>query len=288
MNGRATLARVMAVLVLIAAPAQGQGQVRNRVGLDELGVRSSLFETYVRPGQLLIYPHGAYSTDHNLDYTPADLDYGADTNALQGRFHSTEAQVFVAYGVTEWLALEAEGSQISATFHRSARDTSAVPTRIHESGLSDWAVQARMRVARQRGAWPQVFAAFELTPPMHKTTRLIGDRQWNLKGEVGLARDYGWGTLSARTVIEWNRGDHHWDLGETSLEYLRQVSSAGRLLFAIEGGEGGALDEWTFVSAGRWRVARGVDIKFANAFGLQSKSTDWETQLGLMFTLIGR
>jgi len=66
---------------------------------------------------------------------------------------------------------------------------------------------------------------------------------------------------------------------------MRQVSSAGRLLFAIEGGEGGALDEWTFVSAGRWRIGDGLFVKFANVFGLQSKATDWETQLGLMVAL---
>jgi len=94
--------------------------------------------------------------------------------------------------------------------------------------------------------------------------------------------------MSVRTIIEYNRGDHHWDLGETSLEYMRQVSSAGRLLFAIEGGEGGAMDEWTFVSAGRWRIGEGLYVKFANAFGINWKAPDWETHLGLMVTLPGR
>lgn len=287
MHGPVTIARVAtAAALMFAIPAvalaQGRGQGQ---GLDQLGVRTSMFETYIRPHQWLIYPDFAYTTDHNMDYTPGDLHYGADTNAFQGRFRSTEAQLFIAYGLTDWLALEAEGSHITATFNKSSRDTSAVPARIHESGFADWAVQARMRLARQNGRWPQVFAAFELLPPTQPGKRLIGDRQWNLKGEIGLAREFGWGTMSARTTIEYNRGDHHWDLGETSLEYMRQVSSAGRLLFAIEGGEGGALDEWTFVSAGRWRIGDGLFLKFANVFGFQWKSTDWETQLGVMVTL---
>jgi len=283
MNGPLTMVRAATAAALVSAiPAVALAQGQR---LDQLGVRSSMFETYIQPHQWLVFPHFAYTTDHNIDYTPADLGYGADTLALQGRFRSTEAELFIAYGVTDWLALEAEGSHITATFNKSSRDTSAAPARIHEAGFADWAVQARMRLARQRGRWPQVFAAFELLPPMQRGKKLIGDLHWNLKGEIGLAREFGWGTMSARTTIEYNRGDHHWDLGETSLEYMRQVSSAGRLLFAIEGGEGGALDEWVFVSAGRWRIGEGLFVKFANSFGLQWKSTDWETQLGLMVAL---
>jgi hypothetical protein len=88
-----------------------------------------------------------------------------------------------------------------------------------------------------------------------------------------------------RTTIEYNRGDTHWDLGETSLEYLRQVSPAWRLFFAVEGGEGGAPDDWVLVSAAGWRIGDGVYLKFANAIGLFSKSTDWEPQVGVLVAL---
>jgi hypothetical protein len=89
--------------------------------------------------------------------------------------------------------------------------------------------------------------------------------------------------MTLRTTIEYNHGDSHWDLGETSLEYLRRLSTSWRVLLAIEGGETGALDEWTFVTAGQWRIANGCYVKFANGFGLMSKSTDWEPQVGLLF-----
>jgi len=56
-------------------------------------------------------------------------------------------------------------------------------------------------------------------------------------------------------------------------------------MLAVEGGEGGAPDEFVFVTAAQWRVSRGVFVKFANAVGLMSKSTDWEPQLGVLFAL---
>jgi len=64
-----------------------------------------------------------------------------------------------------------------------------------------------------------------------------------------LTRGFHFGTMTLRTTVEYNHGDHHWDLGETSLEYLRRLSPAWRILLAIEGGETGAPDEWVFVTA---------------------------------------
>ena len=104
----------------------------------------------------------------------------------------------------------------------------------------------------ERGHAPEFFASVEVLPPSHGHQPLIGDAQWAVKGEIGAVRGFRWGTMTFRTTIEYNRGDTHWDLGETSLEYLRQVSPAWRMLLAIEGGEGGAPDDWVLVSAARW------------------------------------
>jgi len=62
--------------------------------------------------------------------------------------------------------------------------------------------------------------------------------------------------MTFKTTVEYNHGDHHWDLGETSLEYLRRLSPDWRILLAIEGGETGAPDEWVLVTAGQWRIAK--------------------------------
>src|SRR5256714_15275160 len=238
------------------------------------GIRTSMVETYVAPHQLLIYPFVAYTWDHNFEYQPASFGYRLNEDLL-GHYRSSEAQLFVAYGIADWLAVEVEASHINARFDRSASDTSGMPARITESGVADFAGQVRFRLAREHGSRPEVFGSVELLPPQHGNKALIGDAQWAVKSEIGVVRGLSWGTMTFRTTVEYNRGDTHWDLGETSLEYLRQVSPAWRLLLAIEGGEGGPPDAWGLVSPGNRGLARGLDLKLARGIGLVPKSTHW-------------
>jgi len=247
------------------------------------GIRTSMVETYVEPGQFIIYPFYAYSWDHNYEYQPSMFGIGLDQD-FNGTYRTNEAQLFLAYGVADWLAVELEGSRIIADFTKDPNDASGTPASLRESGTADIAGQIRLRLAPERGRRPEFFAAVELLPPQQSGSVLIGDEQWDVKGEIGAARAYRWGTMTFRTTIEYNRGDTHWDLGETSLEYLKRLSPAWRVLMAIEGGEGGAPDDWTLVSAARWRVARGIDLKFVNGLGLFPKSTDWEAQIGVLIS----
>jgi hypothetical protein len=265
------------LVVLLPTAVAGQGD-------RGAGIRTSMVETYVEPGQLLMYPFAAYSWDHNFEYQPTVFGFPSEQD-FRGQLRTTEAAVFIAYGVTDWLALEVEGSQLTTTFDKAPADTFGTPARISESGFSDISGQVRLRLSHERARRPEFFASVEVLPPMHRNQSLIGDAQWDVKGEIGAAKAYRWGTMTFRTTIEYNRGDTHWDLGETSLEYLRQVSRRGRVLVAIEGGEGGAPDDWVLVTAGGWHVARGLDLKIATGLGLFSKSTDWESQLGLLFSL---
>ena len=251
---------------------------------DRSGIRTSMIETYVQPGQFLIYPFYAYSWDHNFEYQPSMFGIALDQD-FEGTYRTNEVQLFLAYGVTDWLALELEGSQIAADFTKDPSDASGTPNSLRETGTADIAGQIRLRLAPERGGRPEYFAAVELLPPQHSGSVLIGDAQWDVKGEIGATRGYHWGTMTFRTTIEYNRGDTHWDLGETSLEYLKRLSPAWRVLAAIEGGEGGAPDDWVLRTAARWRVARGVDVKFVNGLGLFPKATDWEAQLGVLVTL---
>ena len=275
------MARPLAICVLACI---GSATVLSAQGDRGNGIRTSMVETYVEPHQLLIYPFGAYTWDHNFEYSPSMFGYG-NIDDFRGTYASAEAALFVAYGVTDWLAVELEGSQIRATFEKSPADTFGTPAKIQQSGLSDIAGQVRLRLSHERGSRPEFFASVEVLPPQHEQQELIGDAQWDIKSELGAVRQYRWGTMTFRTTIEYNRGDSHWDLGETSLEYLRRLSPAWRLLLGIEGGEGGAPDDYGFIAAAHWRVARGLDLKLFNAVGLMSKATDWETQLGVMWTL---
>src|SRR6267378_2648627 len=225
------------------------------------GVRTSEFQTYIERHHVLVLPSVAHVRDHNLEYNPLDWGYGNQTD-LRGTFRNS-----------------------SARFERSSRDTTATPARIRESGVGDFAGQVRVRFAPERGRRPEIWGSVEVIPANLKRKVLIGDKLTDVKSEIGLTRGFHFGTMTLRTTVEYNHGDHHWDLGETSLEYLRRLSPAWRILLAIEGGETGAPDEWVFVTAGQWRIANGCYLKLANAVGLMSKSTDWEPQVGILWEI---
>jgi hypothetical protein len=279
------LATVAFVLGITAtAVAQQQDSLPPHLRDRGLGVRTSEFQTFIQRHQLLLLPSFAYTRDHNREYNPLDWGYGNQTD-LRGTFRSSSAQLLLAYGVTDWLAVELEGSYVSARFTRSPLDTTATPAEIRESGLGDFAGQVRVRVARERGRRPEVWGSLEVIPANQKRKVLIGDNRTDVKGEIGLTRGFHFGTMSLKTTVEYNHGDHHWDLGETSLEYLRRLSPSWRILLAIEGGETGAMDEWVFVTAAQWRIANGCYLKLANGFGIASKSTDWEPQVGILWEI---
>jgi len=272
-----------AAVLLLASLAQ-RDSLPNHLRDRGTGQPTSLFGTYIERGQLILFPFFAFTRDGNMEYQPSALGYGSDQD-FRGRYHSTQAQLFVAYGFTDWFAIEIESSRIRARLDKSPDDTSAVPSRIDETGLADIEAQMRFRLARERGRRPEIFASLEMIPAQQRSKVLIGDAQWNFKSSVGVIRGFRFGTMTFKTSVEYNRGDKHWDLGETSLEYLRQLNTGTRLFLAIEGGEGGAPDDYGLVAGIQWRLTPGVFLKFDNAVGLMSKATDWETQIGLLWQL---
>jgi len=50
------------------------------------GVASSMFGTYVRGGDLIIYPYREYYLDNNREYKPLELGYGLDED-FRSRYH---------------------------------------------------------------------------------------------------------------------------------------------------------------------------------------------------------
>jgi hypothetical protein len=282
------LAVLVLIAVSIAIPGRAMAQLAplpQHLRDRGPGLPTSLFATYVERGQWVLFPYAAYTHDGNMEYQPSALGYGSLNEDFRGEYWSTQAQFFLAYGVTDWLALEVETSRIHARFDKSPSDTTAVPARIDETGLADFEAQVRVRVAREHGARPELFASLEIIPAQQQGKTLIIETPTDVRAGIGVIRGYRWGTLTFRTTVEFNHDDQSWELGETSLEYLKQLSSAARLLVAIEGGEGGAPDDYGLVTGLRWRLGPGVFLKFDNAIGLQSKATDLESQLGLLFEL---
>jgi len=273
-----------ALAATIALPAAAQAARTDRSRDRGTGIPTSMFGTYVEHGQLLLFPFFAYSRDHDREYNPSKLGFGLAED-FRGRFRSTEGLFFAAYGVTDWLALEFEASRIRATFDKSPSDTSAMPARIVESGLTDFEGHLRLRVLRETEGRPEVFGFVEVTAPSQRHTVLIGDKQWDVRPGLGVVRGFSWGTMTFRTNLEYNRDDRHFDLGESSIEYLRRLSPSWRLNLAIEGGETGAPDEWELITGVQWRLSEVLLVKADNGVGLFSKATDWSPQIGFMLAL---
>jgi len=246
-------------------------------------VSSSLFGTYLQKGELLVFPFLAYTRDHNREYQPVALGYGLDED-FRSRYRDQSAQLFVGYGLTNWLAVELEASYLSARFDKSPSDPSSVPARITESGFADLEGQLRARVLRETPGRPELIAWLELTPASQRHKVLIGEPDWDLKPGIGFIKGFSFGTLMARIAAEWNREARSPDFGEATIEYLKRVSPALRINLALEGGETGAMDEWEVIGGFRLRMARGLYLKVDNGIGISSKATDWSPQLGLMFS----
>lgn len=273
-------------LVIAMTPARGWAQTTSpdRARDRGAGIPASIFATYIERGQLLLFPFVAYTTDHDREYNPSKLGFGLMED-FRGHFKSTEVQLFAAYGLTDRIALEFEASRIHATFDKSSRDTSNLPAHIVESGLTDLEGHVRLLLLRETEGRPEVFGFVEVTAPSQQQTILIGDDRWDFRPGLGVVRGFSWGTMTFRTNLEYNHDDRHFDLGETSLEYLRRLSPSWRLNLAIEGGETGAPDEWELVTGVQWRLGETLLVKADNVVGFFSKANDWSPQIGVILAL---
>lgn len=243
------------------------------------GLPTSMFGTYIRKGELLVYPFFEYYHDNDLEYKPAELGYGLDQD-FRGRYRASEGLIFISYGLTDWLAVELEAAVISATLEKSANDPSPTPARIKESGLGDVEGQLRFRWMRENDRRPELFGAFEVVAPTQGDRVLIGTPDWEFKAGVGLTKGFRWGTVTLRTEGEYSVEEDKLELGEFAVEYLKRLSPSWRVYLGIEGTQ----DEVELITEAQWHVTDFVFFKFNNAFGITSKATDWAPELGVMFS----
>jgi hypothetical protein len=248
------------------------------------GIPTSMFGTYVRRGQWLLYPFLEYYSDHDMEYKPAELGYGLDQD-FRGEYHATEGLLFVSYGVTDWLAFELEAAVITAQLDKSPDDTSAMPASIEESGLGDVEGQLRVRWMKESPTRPELFSYFEAVAPVQQAKPLIGTQNWELKAGVGVIKGYRWGTVTARFAVEYDlASESAFDVGEYALEYLRRLSPAWRVYVGVEGTQ----DELELITEVQWHFSRSMFLKLNNALGLTSKATDWAPEVGVMISFPAR
>ncbi|HEU5261899.1 MAG TPA: hypothetical protein VFU41_10825 [Gemmatimonadales bacterium] len=246
------------------------------------GVRTSLLGTYVRHGELLVYPFFEWYADRNLEYKPSELGHGTSIVDYRGRYRASEGILFFGYGVSPDLALEFEGAIITATLDKASNDPSPGPRRVQESGLGDVEGQIRWRFQRETATRPEFFTYFGTVFPLQKTKHIIGTQDWEFFAGVGLTRGFDWGTLTVRAAGEYSpAASPKFDAGEYAIEYLRRLSPAWRVVAAIEGNQ---VDEVSLLTEIQWQFSPHAILKVNNGLGFTTNATDFAPEVGLMFS----
>jgi len=247
------------------------------------GVRTSLLGSYVRQGELLVYPFFEWYADKDFEYKPSELGYGPSIVDYRGRYRASEGILFFGYGVTADLALEFEAAVISAEVRTSAADTSSgkVP-QVRESGLGDVEGQIRWRFQRETATRPELFTYFGTVLPLQKDKHIIGTQHWEHFFGIGLTRGYRWGTFTVRVAGEYSAASQpKFDAGEYAFEVLRRLSPKWRVVAAIEGNQ---VDEISLLTELQWQPSRHATFKFNSGLGLTMNATDFAPEVGVMIS----
>ena len=283
-RGRIVAARDRAGIVLVAtsmffASAVGLAQDRAPYLADRgSGIPTSMFGDYVRSGELKVYPFYEY-TSQKLEYKPAELGFGLDQD-FRGQFREHEAMFFLAYGVSDRLAVEFESALFaSARLRKDPGDPSAMPAVLRESGFGDTQIEARWRWGRETFSRPEVFSYLEVDFPLQRNRKIIGTQTWAYKLGTGAIKGFSFGTLTLRAAGEYDEAEKKVVFGEYALEYLKRVSTNWRVYSGIEGDQ----DEVELIIEGQRRLGARATLKLNSGFGLTSKAPDFAPEIGVMF-----
>jgi hypothetical protein len=245
------------------------------------GMPTTLFGTYIRGGELIIYPFFEYYSDQDREYKPSELGYAGEED-FRGRYRASEGLIYLGYGLTENLAVELEVAAISASLEKSADDPSAVPPKIEESGLGDIDAHILWRMLKENESRLELFSFFKVAFPHQKDKALIGTPGWEGDVGIGLIRGFSWGTLTFRAAAGFATGpESEVEIGEYAIEYLKRASSKWRFYGAVEG----SGDEVSLIAEVQWHLTPRVFLKMGTGIGLTSKATDWEPEVGILFML---
>jgi hypothetical protein len=245
------------------------------------GQPTSMFGTYIDRGELLVYPFFEYYLDDDMEYSPQELGYGLDED-FRGKYRASEYLLFLAYGFTDWLAVELEAAlYIDAKLETSPDDPTGVPAVIEESGTGDVEGQIRVRFAHETETRPEFFGYFEAVSPQQEDKVLIGTPDWEYKLGFGVVRGFGFGTMTLRLAGEYEMEEASGTLGEYAIEYLNRLSPTWRIYVGLEGNQ----DELEFIPEAQWHIRTDkIVVKLNSAFGVTSKATDWAPEVGIMFS----
>ena len=242
------------------------------------GIWTSIFGTYVRSHELLVMPFAEGYYDNNFEYKPAELGYGLEQD-FRGRFRAQEGLIFMAYGLNDRLAVELEGSVVTARLDKAADDPSSQPAQLKQSGQGDWQIELDWRVLKETASRPEVFALLEVNPPSNRNAALIGTPDWEYKLGAGAVRGLPWGTLSGRIGFIYSAEAGAADTGEYAIEYLKRLSAR----WGVYGGIEGEQDEVELIGEAQYHFSPRAYLRLNLARGLSDKAVDWGPDVGVVF-----
>lgn len=246
------------------------------------GVTTSLFGTYIRGGELLVYPFYEYERNTGDEYHGSELGFNPDDTDYLGTSELHQVLLFLAYGLTDDLAVEFEVALYERKTLKKAPDdlTSGLPDEIRESGFGELETQIRWRLSRETASRPEFFTFLEVGYPLQKDKKIIGIQDW--EGGFGLAmvKGFRWGTLTPRISVEYERAERSAEFGEWALEYLKRVSEAFRVVVTAEG----ESDEVSLIGELQWHFHPRAFLKLNSGFGLVEKAPNVAPEVGIMFS----
>jgi hypothetical protein len=243
------------------------------------GMATSMFGTYVREHEWLVYTFYEYTKTTGFQYAPEELGF-TGKQEFNGTLKEHEALLFVSHGFTDRLSFEFESAlHADATFNKSPADLSGIPDPLKESGLGDTEGQLRWRWSEETEHRPEMFSYFELVLPLQKNKVLIGTQDWEYSLGFAAIKGHRWGTLTGRVALGYSESSV--DVDEYAFEYLKRLSPRWRFYAAVEGHQ---TDELSAILEGQVRLGRHVLLKVNSGFGLTSKAADVAPEIGLLFS----
>ena len=245
------------------------------------GVTTSLFGTYIKKNELLVYPFYEYIKSNKEEYHGSELNGIGEIDYL-GKLEEHEFGLFIAYGFTDDLAVELEAILYGdVTLDKAANDTtSGIPNRIHESGFGSVETNVRWRLRRETTTRSEIFVNFEVEYPLQKDNLLLGASDWEFSTGIGWVKGYTWGTLTPRISIVYDRGEREVELGEYAIEYLKKVSDSFRWVSTLEG-EGADI---SLIFESQWHINKNSFWKIGSGFGVTGQAEAFSPEIGLMFS----
>jgi hypothetical protein len=244
------------------------------------GIPTSLFGTYVRNKELLVYTFYEYTRDTTSEYKPSDMGF-TGTGDFFGKLTQHEYLLFLAYGFTDSLALEFESAlYTNATLEKSSRDTSNMPRRLREDGLGDTEINLRYRFLKENEIRPEGVFFFKTVFPLQEDKKLIGAQDWELSPGLLVVKGTPWGTLTGKVAMAYTSGEGKFEFGEYGVEYLKRLSPNWRVVLAFEGEQ----DEQQIIGEVQYALNKNVMFKLNSGFGITKKAPDFTPEVGVLFS----